>query len=306
MKHWLPSIALFIVGDVFDSVLLTDAWGTGGLLFAARHPTALSVTTKRQVTIEYCPGCRWNLRAFWMAQELLWTFSDAEALEAVTIIPCREEAGRFRVQCYEDSKADTAAPKLLWDRGEQSGFPDIKVLKQLVRDEIDPQRFLGHSDSEDRRLIVDAPNFEEEEHMALGALESGDLNVAVTIHSAVTPHIAITYCTQCHWLLRAAYFAQELLSTFADEMGSLSLIPSLAPNAGGRFLVHLNTDIVLWDRAAQGRFPETKELKQLVRDQLNPSKDLGHSDVTRVKEEEEDTSLDDDAAEESRAFFGVA
>jgi selenoprotein W-related protein len=305
-------MALLIVGgDVLSSILWTEAWSTRGRPFAARPPTALDATTKRhQVTIEYCPGCRWNLRAFWMAQELLWTFANSPALESVTVIPCREESGRFRVLCYEDNEMDTAIPKVLWDRAEHSGFPDIKVLKQLVRDEIDPQRFLGHSDSEDRRQILSAPSVEEEEQR-IESLDAkpNDSTTVVTIHGAIAPHIAITYCTQCHWLLRAAYFAQELLSTFADEMGSLSLIPSRAPNAGGRFLVHLNTDVLLWDRAAQGRFPETKELKQLVRDQLNPSKDLGHSDVARVKaddEEEDDTSLDDDAADKARSFFGVA
>ena len=30
------------------------------------------------------------------------------------------------------------------------------------------------------------------------------------------PEIVIIYCTQCQWLLRAAWLAQELLSTFAD------------------------------------------------------------------------------------------
>ena len=39
-----------------------------------------------------------------------------------------------------------------------------------------------------------------------------------------------------------------------------------------------NNVIVLWDRKEQGRFPESKEVKQLVRDCVNPNKDLGHSD----------------------------
>lgn len=272
-----------------------------------------AATSKKQVTIEYCPGCRWNLRAFWMAQELLSTFSDASALESVTVIPCRDEAGRFRVQCWEND-ADSP-PKVLWDRAEQSGFPDIKVLKQLVRDEIDPQRFLGHSDSEERRLDAPVPPLQEEsiEGDVFTAAENGDA-WSVPIRGAVAPHIAITYCIQCHWLLRAAYFAQELLSTFADDIGSLSLIPSRAPQAGGRFMVHLNQQVLLWDRAAEGRFPETKELKQRVRDELNPTKDLGHSDVggkaAKVDDMDDDTmdddTLDDDAANEARSFFGVA
>jgi len=33
------------------------------------------------------------------------------------------------------------------------------------------------------------------------------------------PRITITYCRQCQWLLRAAWMAQELLSTFAEALG---------------------------------------------------------------------------------------
>ena len=40
---------------------------------------------------------------------------------------------------------------------------------------------------------------------------------AFEIMSSNKPEIVITYCTQCQWLLRAAWLAQELLSTFAEE-----------------------------------------------------------------------------------------
>ncbi|CFW48794.1 Uncharacterized protein conserved in bacteria [Bordetella pertussis] len=35
------------------------------------------------------------------------------------------------------------------------------------------------------------------------------------------PRIAIQYCTQCQWLLRAAWMAQELLSTFGADLGEV-------------------------------------------------------------------------------------
>ena len=35
---------------------------------------------------------------------------------------------------------------LVWDRKRDGGFPDAAKLKQLVRDVIDPERDLGHSD----------------------------------------------------------------------------------------------------------------------------------------------------------------
>ena len=87
------------------------------------------------------------------------------------------------------------------------------------------------------------------------------------------PRVAITYCTQCRWLLRAGWMAQELLTTFDTELGEVALIPG----TGGVFEVRVDGELV-WSRKVQGRFPESKELKQLVRDRVAPDKDLGHSD----------------------------
>ena len=87
------------------------------------------------------------------------------------------------------------------------------------------------------------------------------------------PRVSIEYCTQCRWLLRAAWMAQELLTTFQNEIGELALLPG----TGGVLEVRVEDEIV-WSRAAQGRFPEMKELKQLVRDRIAPERDLGHSD----------------------------
>lgn len=89
------------------------------------------------------------------------------------------------------------------------------------------------------------------------------------------PTITIEYCPKCNWLLRAAYMAQELLTTFEDDLDSITLKPS---ETAGIYTISLN-DIVLFDRKEQGRFPEIKELKQLVRDKVNPGKNLGHSDA---------------------------
>jgi selenoprotein W-related protein len=36
---------------------------------------------------------------------------------------------------------------------------------------------------------------------------------------------------------------------------------------------------LVWSRDAQGRFPDIKELKQLVRDRIAPGRSLGHSDA---------------------------
>lgn len=88
------------------------------------------------------------------------------------------------------------------------------------------------------------------------------------------PVVTIEYCPKCGWLLRAAYMAQELLTTFADDLKAVSLQPA---EMSGRYTIYLNNE-VLFDRKEAGRFPEIKELKQLLRDNINPEKSLGHSD----------------------------
>ncbi|KAH8737950.1 Rdx family-domain-containing protein [Ilyonectria robusta] len=100
------------------------------------------------------------------------------------------------------------------------------------------------------------------------------------------PRVTIQFCTQCKWMLRAAYFAQELLSTFSTALGEVALQPS----TGGTFVVAIThaaggqgdasslSTKVLWDRRIDGGFPETKELKRRVRDVVEPGRDLGHVD----------------------------
>jgi len=87
------------------------------------------------------------------------------------------------------------------------------------------------------------------------------------------PVIAIEYCRQCRWLMRAAWMQQELLTTFAEELGGVTLIPG----TGGVFEVRVG-DATLWSRKDRDRFPEITELKQIVRDAVAPGKSLGHSD----------------------------
>ena len=88
------------------------------------------------------------------------------------------------------------------------------------------------------------------------------------------PTIVIEYCPKCGWLLRAAYMAQELLTTFSDDVFGVTLAPSAV---AGTYKVIIDDDIV-FDRKREGHFPEIKELKQLVRDKVAPGKSLGHSD----------------------------
>jgi len=88
------------------------------------------------------------------------------------------------------------------------------------------------------------------------------------------PTVIIEYCPRCGWMLRAAYMAQELLTTFTDELYGVTLVPS---ETGGSYVVSVDGTVV-FDRRDYGRFPEIRELKQLIRDMVNPDKHLGHSD----------------------------
>ncbi|MDD2833418.1 MAG: SelT/SelW/SelH family protein [Methylotenera sp.] len=91
--------------------------------------------------------------------------------------------------------------------------------------------------------------------------------------------VEINYCTQCRWLLRAAWLAQELLTTFEQDLTSVAL----KPGTGGIFDIKLNGQLI-FSRKEAGRFPESKEIKQIIRDQIDPLRDLGHSDRARVTE----------------------
>jgi selenoprotein W-related protein len=90
------------------------------------------------------------------------------------------------------------------------------------------------------------------------------------------PRVEIEYCTQCRWLLRAAWMAQELLTTFTEELGEVALVPG----TGGVFDVRLDNELI-WSRAAAQSFPDVKFLKQLIRDRIAPTKDLGHSECSQ-------------------------
>ncbi|MFC3152228.1 SelT/SelW/SelH family protein [Litoribrevibacter euphylliae] len=87
------------------------------------------------------------------------------------------------------------------------------------------------------------------------------------------PIVSITYCCQCQWLLRAAWMAQELLSTFADDLAEVRLVPG----TGGVYSIEIDQDLI-WERKRDGGFPDAKLIKQRVRDYAWPEKELGHID----------------------------
>ncbi|KIW83645.1 hypothetical protein Z517_02891 [Fonsecaea pedrosoi CBS 271.37] len=144
--------------------------------------------------------------------------------------------------------------------------------------------------------------------------------MATEVSSLVkAPRIAIAFCTQCKWNLRAAYYAQELIQTFSTSIGEIALIPS----TGGLFTVTVTTtkvvsntssdgtvtsagsteqgvqttDTVIWDRKTEGGFPETKELKNRVRNILDPGRDLGHIDRSLKKGGSQQAQAETDKSE---------
>ncbi|CAG8513755.1 17234_t:CDS:2 [Funneliformis caledonium] len=105
-------------------------------------------------------------------------------------------------------------------------------------------------------------------------------------HDAIKSHlprVSIEYCVQCRWM------AQELLITFNDLLGEVALIPG----SKAIFKVHINGELI-WDRKQEGRFPEMKELKTLIRNIIAPDMNLGHSDADKKGESAKTTATNDD------------
>ena len=107
--------------------------------------------------------------------------------------------------------------------------------------------------------------------MTAGSEGRGDAGTA-----PARPGVSIEYCRQCRWLLRAAWMAQEILSTFEEDIAGVTLVPG----TGGVFVVRVGGETV-WSRKDEGRFPDAAELKQRVRDRVAPERDLGHADRAR-------------------------
>lgn len=92
--------------------------------------------------------------------------------------------------------------------------------------------------------------------------------------AAPTSRVEIEYCVGCRWMMRAAWTAQELLTTFEAELAEVALRPG---RTSGVFAVRLDGETI-FDRASEGGFPELRTLKQRIRDRIAPARRLGHSD----------------------------
>ena len=72
-------------------------------------------------------------------------------------------------------------------------------------------------------------------------------------------HITIKYCTQCQWMLRATWIAQEILSTFEEDISTISL----EPGKGGVFEIQVN-EILIWSLKKERKFPQPKDFKNVL------------------------------------------
>ncbi|HEU4760570.1 MAG TPA: SelT/SelW/SelH family protein [Dehalococcoidia bacterium] len=86
-----------------------------------------------------------------------------------------------------------------------------------------------------------------------------------------SPRVEVRYCTQCKFLLRAAWLAQELLSTFESELAEVALVPGSA----GIFEVTLDGEVIASNRETK-RIPDASEVKRLLRDRIAPERRIGH------------------------------
>jgi len=206
-----------------------------------------------------------------MATELLQT---CNSIQEVRVIP--SGSGTFVVSAKLQHRETI---QQLWDRKVDGGFPPIDLIEFEER----VQRCLENAtvDGDASGVVEQTTN--------RGSTES--------LSAPNDSNVVIRYCSGSGYLLRAAYYGQELLTTFCDgELGAISLQP-IESDFHGLFSVALcskeglvkEPSIVLWDKLDSGRFPEVKELKQRVRDAVTPQKDLGHSEA---KTDVEKDSLD--------------
>ncbi|MBO0607897.1 SelT/SelW/SelH family protein [Myceligenerans salitolerans] len=98
------------------------------------------------------------------------------------------------------------------------------------------------------------------------------------------PRVVITYCVRCKWLLRAQWYAAELLQTFESEVGEVALRPAAKDVEAGVFRIQVfgsdddAAPVTVWNRKRDGGFPDIAELKRRVRDLVAPQMALGHAD----------------------------
>lgn len=125
------------------------------------------------VVIEFCAKCKWHNRAIWYTQEVLQTFSDPEKnlVTEVSVRPRYDQPGLFQVLVRGNVGNEKVIYRRKMKKSEDKqdadfyydGFPDSKLLKQLIRNELFPEQGLGHVDGHQSELLAVCKPCEENE-----------------------------------------------------------------------------------------------------------------------------------------------
>jgi len=275
------------------------------------------------ISIEYCPGCRWMCKAFWMATEILQADNDwnSEQVREVTVIA--SDPGTFRITGKlksnkemdgNDNTDDTFQAVELWERKIDGGFPPIDLvdfnnrLQACLKGDMDAVEKMQEAASATSCEPDDWKRYRGFSNNGIKQLQQ-----AAFVNNTAITHLVIEY--GAGESLRAAMYGQELLTTFCEgELETITLRPTEHYKEPPFFRIHLqqqqqqqskderlekkgsyssswNGFPVLWEsvepskksNSISRRFPEVKELKRLVRDHVKPQKDLGHSEETSEK-----------------------
>ncbi|KAL9182333.1 hypothetical protein ACHAXT_012985 [Thalassiosira profunda] len=296
------------------------------------------------VTIEYCSGCRWMLRATWLASELLTTFANESKLASVTLVsqgPPLCDGGFFGVSASSSSGGGSGERVMLWDRKVKGRFPEAKEVKQLVRDCVNPDKDLGHSENKEESPVAkdeDCVECKEAEQGQTVAQQASDMEKQVAEEpeqSASIPSIfyeqnrvSIEYSTGSsvespnNGLYTATYYANELLSVMyarnawwkQSQQGEGSSAGTedapvavdsvtLIPNRleSGVLKVTLNTDSVVYEQSEDA---DSIVDGGRLRDIVTRAIRNG-GEPGPAPDAVGMELMDDDEAEEARKYFGV-
>ena len=115
------------------------------------------------------------------------------------------------------------------------GFPESKILKQLIRDKIAPEKSLGHSDvkKEEEETLVKVVEKENDCVECKDTIQNSMDTDTTTIQSTTElPQVTVQYCSANDWLLRSAWASQEILTNFPNDVQCVSLKPDQTDTEG--------------------------------------------------------------------------
>ncbi len=287
------------------------------------------------ISIEYCSGCQWMLRSTWMASEILTTFARDTSLSSISLIPKGpplSEGGIFRITADSNNKKDDDVMKttLLWDRKIEGRFPESKEVKQLIRDLVDPDKDLGHSDKKaDGSTAKEADCIEckeqQQDEPKQKTTESNESAIPDIFYEQ--NKVSIEYSTGVvsspdNGLYRANFYANELLSCAYERnawwkqyqqdennektsanapviVDNVTLIPNR--ELTGAMKIQLNEDMIIFDysKETDDEYIDASRLRKMV------TKAITDGDTNLNSGGLGFELLDDDEAEEARKYFGV-